>query len=92
MTALALLPHEMLDAEPRDPVPCAARLLPAVTEGYLCSESCPHLRRTHDGDPQCDAFDSEPMHPSFEAEPIATTPRAERCAACVIAEELFDVR
>ncbi len=92
MTAAAMTIAEMLDAEPREPVPCAARLLPAVADGHLCAESCSHLRRNYDGDPQCEAFDSEPLHPSFEAEPIATTPRAERCAACLIAEELFDVR
>lgn len=66
-------------------------LAPALTQGHLCCEVCPHLWRTFEGDPRCGAFVAA-LHPSFEAEPITTLPRAERCTDCMVAEDLFRVR
>lgn len=95
---VAMLPHELLAEDPApDSAPCAVRLPRAEVDQawqHLCAESCPHLRRTHEGDPMCTALDSawgapEPLHPSFDAEPIDGTPRAERCAPCLVAEELW---
>jgi hypothetical protein len=86
---------EILDDEPVEPAPCAVRLELAVADPRwtaLCSESCPHLRRTDDGDPRCRVWDDEPLHPSFEAEPITDTPRAERCTPCLVAEDTWGPR
>lgn len=63
--------------------------VPALTDGILCGVGCYHLLRTHDGDPQCRAFDEEPLHPSFDADPEHGVPRAERCSYCIVAEDLF---
>lgn len=90
-----LLPHEILDAEPIDPPVYAMKLAPAVADSEwsaICSESCPHLRRTEDGDPRCVVWDDEPLTPSFEVEPITPTPRAERCVSCFVAEDIWGHR
>ena len=89
-----LLPHEILDEEPEpESAPFATRLPAAVSDGVLCSEQCPFLRRTFDGDPMCGVFGDEPLHPSFEAETLdSDRPRAERCDHCLVAQDIWEPR
>jgi hypothetical protein len=85
---------EILDDEPREPVAYAIALAPAAVDvkwSGICSESCEHLRRYANGALRCAAFD-EDLLPSFEAEPVTTTPRAERCTNCLVAEDLWGHR